>query len=151
VFLAKMQELGWSPASVGGLTLGADPIVGAIATQSLEYSPHAIDSFLVRKEPKKHGLQKFIEGVADEDTRGLPVVIVDDVCTTGGSTALAINKAREAGMHVIGALCLVDREQGAPQALTMELGCPFESIFTLSELLAAEEQSYIETAVTSAA
>jgi orotate phosphoribosyltransferase len=131
--------------------LGADPIVGAIATQSLDHSPHPIDSFLVRKEPKKHGLQKFIEGIPDEDMRGLPVVIVDDVCTTGGSTALAINKAREAGMHVIGALCLVDRENGAPQTLTVQLGCPFESIFTLSELLAAEEHQSLEPAIASAA
>ncbi len=149
VFLEKIAELGWRPAAVGGLTMGADPIVIAIARESNEPPYGPIDAFLVRKEPKKHGLQKFIEGI--ESTRDLPVVIIDDVCTTGGSTAIAIQYARDAGMNVIGALCLVDREMGAASKLTKDLNCPFEGIFTLGELLAAEDQSALEPASASAA
>ena len=132
LFLDKMEEKDWRPEAIGGLSLGADPIVIAVARQSLERGP-AIDAFLVRKEAKKHGTQKFIEGLAR--TEKLNVVIVDDVCTTGGSTADAIVRAQEAGMRVLGAICLVDRESGAREMLWNRFQCPFEWIFTLSELL----------------
>lgn len=131
VFLAKMFDRGWHPDAVGGLTMGADPIAAAIARESVaEDSP--IDFFVVRKEPKKHGLQKYLEGLPAP--QGLRVVIVDDVCTTGASTIKAVERCREAGMAVLGAVCLVDREQGAQEALA-EINCPLESIFTLEELV----------------
>lgn len=132
LFLDKMEERGWRPRAIGGLSLGADPIVTAVARESLERGP-GIDAFLVRKEAKKHGTEKFIEGL--EQAEGLPVVIVDDVCTTGGSTADAIARAQEAGMRILGALCLVDREAGAQQMLKERFGCDFDWIFRLSELL----------------
>jgi orotate phosphoribosyltransferase len=131
LFLEKMEQHGWEARAIGGLSLGADPIVTAVARESLERGP-AIDAFLVRKEAKKHGTQKFIEGL--EKTEGLPVVIVDDVCTTGGSTADAIVRAKEAGMRVLGALCLVDREAGAREMLQERFGCRFDWIFRLTEL-----------------
>lgn len=131
-FLETMRGRNWSPAAVGGMSVGADPIAAAVARESLEFGPH-IDSFLVRKEPKKHGTQKFLEGI--EITGPLDVVIVDDVCTTGGSTVQAIERAREAGLHVLGAICLVDREMGAQQAIEEGLRCPFDRIFTLREVL----------------
>jgi orotate phosphoribosyltransferase len=137
LFLDKMDKNGWNARAIGGLTLGADPIVTAVARESLERGG-AIDAFLVRKEAKKHGTQRFIEGI--EETQDLPVVIVDDVCTTGGSTADAIGKAKEAGMRVLGAICLVDRETGAADLLKTQFACPFDRIFTLSELL--EDESY---------
>lgn len=130
--LKKMEQHGWNAEAIGGLSLGADPIVTAVARESLE-GGRVIDAFLVRKEAKKHGTQKFIEGI--EQTEGLPVVIVDDVCTTGGSTADAIAKAKEAGMRVLGAICLVDREAGAQEMLKERFGCDFDWIFRLSELL----------------
>ena len=133
LFLEKMDQHGWKPKAIGGLSLGADPIVTAVARESLERGHDAIDAFLVRKEAKKHGTQKFIEGL--EQTEDLPVVIVDDVCTTGGSTADAIVKAKEAGMRILGAICLVDRETGAQEMLKSEFGCAFDWIFRLSELL----------------
>ena len=133
-FIDKIHEHGWPVDAVGGLIIGADPIVMAIARESLN-TERAINAFLVRKEPKKHGLQKFIEGL--EDPRGLNVVIIDDVCTTGDSTKKAIDVAREAGLKVQGALCLVDREEGAAD-LMHELGCPFDWIFTLEELKEAD-------------
>jgi orotate phosphoribosyltransferase len=136
LFLDRMAERGWQPTAVGGLTMGADPICLAIARESLERGME-IDCFLVRKESKKHGMMKFIEGLAP-DSR-LDVVIIDDVCTSGGSTRIAIQHAREAGLRVLGAICLVDREEGAREAIEDELGCPFARIFTLSELTEPSE------------
>jgi orotate phosphoribosyltransferase len=131
LFLQKIAERGWRPAAVGGLTLGADPIAMAIAHES----SGRIDAFVVRKEPKRHGTMKFVEGLVE--LSGTPVVIIDDVCTTGGSTITAIENARAAGLQILGALCLVDREMGAAQNIEA-LDCPFDRIFTLSEL---KEQS----------
>jgi orotate phosphoribosyltransferase len=131
-FLSKIEEHRWHPAAVGGLVIGSDPIVMAIAHESVRFR-FQVDAFLVRKEPKKHGLKKFIEGISA--TGGLDVVIIDDVCSTGGSTALAIERSRESGLNVLGAVCLVDREMGAKHSIENSLGCPFDSVFTLSELL----------------
>ena len=130
-FVAKMRERGWQPYAVGGLTMGADPIVTAVSRESLEYGLE-INGFLVRKEAKKHGRQQFLEGLPDTD--GHDVVVVEDVCTTGGSALKAIERARDAGLNVIGAVCLVDREQGGREAIEA-VGCPFERIFTMAELL----------------
>jgi orotate phosphoribosyltransferase len=130
MFLERMQEQGWRPMAVGGLTMGADPISAAIASESLK-GPVPIDFFVVRKEPKKHGMQKFLEGVANPE--GLQVVVVDDVCTTGGSTITAVERCREAGMLVLGAICLVDREQGARENLAA-IGCELVSVFRLRDL-----------------
>lgn len=130
-FLRKIQARNWRPDAVGGLTLGADPIAFAIARESLD-AGRAIDAFVVRKEPKKHGMQRFIEGL--DQPQGRAVVILDDVCTTGGSTVQAIERAKGAGMNVLGAVCLVDREMGAPELLASQFGCALESVFKLSEL-----------------
>ena len=135
LFLDKFAQRGWRPKAVGGLTMGADAIAASIAHQSLSRGL-AIDSFVIRKEPKKHGMKKFLEGMIDPS--GAPVVILDDVCTTGGSTVLAIERAREAGLEVLGACCLVDREMGAQPAIEDTLDCPFDRIFTLTELIALE-------------
>ena len=91
-----------------------------------------MQSFTARKEQKKHGTKKFIEGI--ETPRGLNVVIIDDVCTKGDSTGLAIDHAQDAGMNVLGAVCLVDREAGARELLARKYGLRLESIFTLSQL-----------------
>jgi len=142
-FLQKMREFGWTPEAVGGLTLGADPIAFAIARESLE-TGHPISAFVVRKEPKKHGTQKFIEGL--ESTEGKSVVMLDDVCTRGDSTAQAIAKAQDAGMRVLGAICLVDRQQGATELLAGK-GTVLVSIFTLAELVAHKDGLHLATGV----
>jgi orotate phosphoribosyltransferase len=134
--LRKLHSRGWLPEAVGGLTLGADPIAYAIARESLE-TGHPINAFIVRKEPKKHGMQRYIEGL--DQTEGRQVVIIDDVCSKGGSTAQAIEKAKAAGMHVLGALCLVDREMGAAELLDSRFGCALDSIFKLSDLRTQDE------------
>ena len=132
-FLRKLDSRGWLPEAVGGLTLGADPIAFAIARESSE-TGRLINAFIVRKEPKKHGTQRYIEGL--EQTEGRQVVILDDVCTKGGSTAKAIEQAKAAGMRVLGALCLVDREVGAAELLDRRFGCSLDSIFKLSDFAA---------------
>jgi orotate phosphoribosyltransferase len=135
LFLRKIEERGWRPAAVGGLTLGADPIAMAIAHESGN-TGRPIDAFVVRKEPKKHGTMKFVEGLLE--LGGTEVVIIDDVCTTGGSTITAIENARAAGLRILGAICLVDRQMGAAQNIEA-LDCPFDAIFTLSELKERDE------------
>jgi orotate phosphoribosyltransferase len=132
LFLQKIIDCHWFPEAVGGLTLGADPIAFAIARESLE-SPHPINAFIVRKDQKTHGMGRVIAGL--EHTQDLPVVIIDDVCTKGGSTAQAIRSAKDAGMRILGAICLVDRRQGATELLRDEFGLSLESIFTLPELV----------------
>jgi orotate phosphoribosyltransferase len=131
IFIEKMHDRGWMPDAVGGLTMGADPIVTAISRESLEYGL-SIDGFLVRKEAKRHGRQQYIEGLPDTGVRR--VIIVEDVCTTGGSALTAVKHARSAKLEVLGVIALVDREQGGGAAIDA-MGCPFERIFTMSELL----------------
>jgi orotate phosphoribosyltransferase len=135
-FLDVIERNGWRPRAVGGLIIGADPIVIAIARESLDRG-NPIDAFLVRKEAKAHGMKKFVEGIEYEGS--IDVVMVDDVCSTGGSTIDAIEKARQANMNVLGAVCLVDREMGAGEAMA-RVGCRFDSVFRISELLAYEEE-----------
>ena len=143
--------------AVGGLTMGADPLVSNIASASawaladcheiaslsrdLEIEPNEepiptlIHGFLVRKAEKTHGTGRKIEGFLKP---GAHVVIVDDVCTTGGSTITAIEATREAGMHVAGVFCLVDREQGGRANIEAAApDVPFLSVFTATEVRAA--------------
>ena len=110
--------------------MGADPIAFAIARESLDRPP-IIDCFVVRKEKKPHGMQKLVEGLASTD--GLKVVIVEDVCTKGESTALAIRNAKSSGMEILGAICLIDREAGGADLLRDEYGVELASIFKLPD------------------
>jgi orotate phosphoribosyltransferase len=128
------------PAAVGGLTMGADPIVSNVATASAYHAQQhhgapLIHGFLVRKAEKSHGTGRRIEGFFEKEA---PVVIVDDVCTTGASTITAIEAARESGMRVIGAVCLVEREEagGRPAVEEAANGAPFLSLFTANDVRA---------------
>lgn len=134
VFLDLFQQQGWHPHAVGGLTLGADPIVTAIAVISAQrHTP--IHGFLVRKGEKMHGMGQRIEGFQE---KGASVVIVDDVCTTGGSTIQAIQAAREFGFNILAAACLVEREEAAGRSAVEQAAAPapFFSIFTSSHIKA---------------
>ena len=130
LFRRKMEEKMWFPDAVGGLTMGADPIAFAIARESLDRLP-TIDCFIVRKERKAHGMQKVVEGL--DSTEGRKVVVLDDVCTKGESTALAIENAKSVGMEILGAVCLIDREAGATELLRDRFGVELASIFKLSD------------------
>lgn len=133
VVLDRIRARGWNPRAVGGLTMGADPVACAVAHVS-QHTDLPVDAFVVRKAGKGHGRKRAVEGLPA--TEGLRCVVLDDVCTTGGSTIQAVERAREVGMEVLGACCLVDREQGAAAALAAA-GCRLEAIFTMNELLGA--------------
>ncbi len=135
VFLDLFRQQGWQPQAVGGLTMGADPIVVAAAVISAQ-SGTPIHGFLVRKSEKAHGMGRRIEGFQEKGAR---VVIVDDVCTTGGSTIQAIEAAREFGFNIIGVACLVEREEakGRPDVERAAAPAPFISVFTSSDVKAA--------------
>jgi len=130
VFLAEIQQRGWKPRAIGGLTMGADPIVVAVSVVSGE-----VDGFLVRKAEKQHGTGQRIEGFREKGAR---VVVVDDVCTTGASTVQAIEAAREFGFEIVGVMCLVEREEakGRPNVEKAAGAVPFVSIFTANEVRA---------------
>ena len=129
--LELLDEMGLKPDAIGGLSMGADPLVTAVGVVSaLEKRPLA--GFLVRKEAKKHGRQRQIEGL--ENPFGKKVVIVDEVCTTGGSTQEAIDAAEREGCQVIAVISLVDREEGGSDRLRAKYN--YRSIFTARELLA---------------
>jgi orotate phosphoribosyltransferase len=126
--------------AVGGLTMGADPIVSNVATASawratLRPDAPLLHGFLVRKAEKAHGTGRRIEGFHRPGAR---VVIVDDVCTTGASTIAAIEAAREAGMVVAAVVCIVEREEanGRPAVETAAQGAPFLRLFTANDVRA---------------
>jgi orotate phosphoribosyltransferase len=124
VFLDQIREQGWEADAIGGLTMGADPIVVAVAVTSGK-----MHGFLVRKSEKRHGTGQRIEGFREKGTR---VVIVDDVCTTGSSTVQAIEAAREFGFEIVGVMCLVERQDahGRPNVEKAAAPANFISIFT---------------------
>ncbi|MGA2349865.1 MAG: orotate phosphoribosyltransferase [Terracidiphilus sp.] len=138
--LELLEEHGIEAEAVGGLTLGADPIVSNVATasawraQSKPGSP-LIHGFLVRKAEKVHGTGRRIEGF---NSPGARVVIVDDVCTTGASTINAIEAAREARMIVAAVVCIVEREEanGRPAVEAAAARAPFFSLFTADQVRA---------------
>lgn len=128
VFIEEIRQRGWKPRAIGGLTMGADPIVVAVSVVSGEY-----EGFLVRKAEKQHGTGQRIEGFRE---KGAKVVIVDDVCTTGASTMQAIEAAREFGFEIVGVMCLVEREEakGRPNVEKIAAPAPFVSIFTANDV-----------------
>ncbi len=128
VFLAEIREQGWEADAIGGLTMGADPIVVAVAVTS-----GTMHGFLVRKAEKQHGTGQRIEGFSE---KGAQVVIVDDVCTTGSSTVQAIEAARDYGFEIIGVMCLVERQDahGRPNVEKAAAPANFISIFTATEV-----------------
>jgi orotate phosphoribosyltransferase len=130
VFLEEIQGRGWRADAIGGLTLGADPVVVAVAMTSGK-----LNGFLVRKAEKHHGTGQRIEGFREKGAR---VVIVDDVCTTGSSTIQAIEAAREFGFEVVGVVCLVEREEAGGRANVEKAArpAPFLTIFTATEVRA---------------
>ena len=125
---ALMRELtaDWDFDAVGGLTLGADPV----ATSIMHADGRPIDTFVVRKAVKEHGMQRRIEG---PDIAGKRVLVVEDTSTTGASPANAVLAAREAGAEVIGVATVVDRDTGADEVIRAQ-GVPYRSLLGLTDL-----------------
>ena len=139
VFAELIRQHAPHAEAVGGLTMGADPLVSNTAAASawwqlLHPDVPSVHGFLVRKATKTHGTGRQIEGYVRE---GASAVVIDDVCTTGGSTITAIEAVRAAGMQVAAVLCLVDREQGGRANIEAVTGeAPFLSVFTASDVRA---------------
>jgi len=128
VMYALLKE--FDPDGAGGLTLGADPIAYSVSFVSLmDGSP--IKPFVVRKEPKGHGMKRQIEGLLNPGQR---VAVLEDVVTTGSSSLKAVKACREYGLEVIGVFTVVDREEGGRENIERE-GLPLYSVFKISELL----------------
>ena len=128
--LAEVRSLVPDVQAVGGLTMGADPIASAVSLTSF-LADRPIPAFYVRKEPKGHGTQQWIEG-----RKGIPegarVCVLEDVVTTGGSTLKAIERCRQEGLDVGGVVALVDREEGGKAAVEAA-GVVIRSLFQRSD------------------
>ncbi|MEO5936834.1 MAG: orotate phosphoribosyltransferase [Terriglobales bacterium] len=147
VMADTIHDKGWRPKAIGGMTMGADPIVTAVSimsaqqiqtraparTKPVDGNDFWVHGFLVRKQEKEHGTARRIEGFSKKMSK---VVIVDDVCTTGASTIAAIQAARDFGFDVIGVVCLVEREEAGGRAAVEQAAAPakFVSIFTAKEV-----------------
>lgn len=131
--LAAIDGAGWNVDSVGGLTLGADPVSYAIAYASAirDGGGRLVRAFTVRKEAKQHGTGKLIEGPFRSGDR---VAVIEDVITTGGSAKKAIAAVRAAGGDVVGVLALVDREEGGREAIEAE-GVPVLALARASDIM----------------
>jgi len=116
--------------AIGGPTLGADPMIGAIGVLSL---PSGIPkkTFIIRKTPKAHGKQQQVEG--PPLTEGDRVILIDDVATTGQAFIESIDVLTKIGVTVVKAVCIVDRGEGAKEAVAAK-GCEFESLFDITEI-----------------
>ena len=131
--------------SIGGLTMGADPIASSIGIFAhLEDSSSELQTFVVRKVPKTHGRHKLIEG---NFSAGDSVVIVDDVITTGGSTLQAIEAVKEAGGEIAFVIVLVDRQEGGRENIEKH-GYRVVPIFTREDLIGAHAPRRSDIAIT---
>lgn len=118
--------------AIGGPTLGADPLVSSVATWSaLNGDP--LDAFIIRKGAKGHGTGQSIEGLANIK-EACPVVVMEDVVTTGGSTLRSIDRCKEAGLNVVGVVALVDRCEGGRQSIEQE-GITLYSLYSREDFL----------------
>lgn len=132
VLLDVLEEAGLGPGeidAVGGLTLGADPVAGALLHAAASRGQD-LDAFVVRKEGKAHGMQRRIEG---PDVAGRRVVAVEDTSTTGGSVMTAVEALREAGAEVVAVAVIVDRGTGARERIEAE-GLPYHYVYGLADL-----------------
>jgi len=129
VMLDLLSDAGLSPDAVGGLTMGADPVATAMLHQASARGM-SLDAFVVRKEAKKHGMARQVEG---PDISGKNVVILEDTSTTGGSPLAAAQAAEEAGAKVLAIATVVDRDTGARAAIE-SAGYAYYSALSLSDL-----------------
>jgi orotate phosphoribosyltransferase len=135
LFHMMIEELAPSAVAVGGLTLGADPLATATSVLGFQAGkPRA--TFIVRKEPKGHGTNQWVEST--KLPAGAPVVILEDVVTTGASTLRAIERSRAAGFTVLHAIGLVDRMEGGREAVMAQ--APLTTLFTKRDFLPAGDE-----------
>ena len=133
--LLRVLTADWAYTAVGGLTLGADPVAGAVlhaavAERAVEPDTPPVDAFVVRKATKQHGMQRLIEG---PDITGRRALVVEDTSTTGASVLTAVRAVRDAGATVVGVVTVVDRDTGAREAIEAE-EVPYRALLGLADL-----------------
>lgn len=124
--LLRQLTRDWEYVAVGGLTLGADPVAAAM----MHASGPALDSFIVRKDAKRHGMQRRVEGPG---VTGRRVLALEDTSTTGGSVLTAVDALREAEAEVVGVVTVVDRDTGAREAVEAA-GLEYRHLLDLTDL-----------------
>ena len=129
LLLARLSK---DSVGIGGMTLGADPIACATVALSVQYG-RPVHGFIIRKEPKGHGTGRYLVGEGNLPP-GSSVTMVEDTTTTGGSLLKAIQRAEDAGLKVVQCITIVDREEGAAEAL-QNAGYDLEALTTRTELL----------------
>jgi len=130
--LARIRDLPGSVSAVAGVELGGCPLASAVAYASAG-GDDAVDAIYIRKEAKKHGTRRMLEG-ADGLSSGARLVVVEDTVTTGGSTIRAINTVREAGFEVAGVVAVVDRLEGGAAAIA-EAGVNFNALYDRTDFM----------------
>jgi orotate phosphoribosyltransferase len=128
-----LEQVETDASAVAGLTLGADPLVSAVALQAA-LAGRELDALIVRKEAKGHGTGAWLEGPLPPD--GSVITVLEDVVTTGGSSLKAVTQLREAGYRVNRVVTIVDRQEGGLEAMTAA-GLELRSLFLLDEVAAA--------------
>ncbi|MEN6451260.1 MAG: orotate phosphoribosyltransferase [Thermoguttaceae bacterium] len=126
--LLDLLAAGKMPDAVGGMSIGADPITAAVVTMSAVRNTPLL-GFMVRKEPKGHGTNRYLEGPVQP---GQTAVIVEDVVTTGGSSLVAIERAESFGLKIAGVLAIIDRMEGGAQAFAQR-GYRFASLLSIRD------------------
>jgi orotate phosphoribosyltransferase len=124
--LELLQDIPFT--AIGGMVIGADPIVGGVLVAAAEQG-RSLDGFLVRKEAKGHGTQKYVEGPVKP---GAKVVVIDDVVTTGGSALQAVERIVEFGCEVVCVVGIVDRKEGGAANFKSK-GLPFRSLLSIED------------------
>ncbi|WP_147822362.1 orotate phosphoribosyltransferase [Salidesulfovibrio onnuriiensis] len=119
---------------VGGMTLGADPLVSSVTVLS-HVEGRSLPGFIIRKKPKGHGTNQYLEGLQNFEP-GAKVALLEDVVTTGGTLVTAAERVRDAGLEISAVLTVLDREEGGRENLA-KAGLKLDAIFTRGELLEA--------------
>jgi orotate phosphoribosyltransferase len=127
--------------AVGGMIIGAYPVAIAVS-DAADRKGIQIPTFIVRKEPKVHGMKKYIEGPVEP---GMRVLVVDDVVTSGKSTVDAINRCRDEGLQVVIAIAIIDRQEQGGRENIEKTGVSFDTILTLKDLLNAYQEQKLKT------
>ena len=133
--IQKMRAQGLDIKGVGGLTMGADPLSTGVSMYSQDQKNQLFACY-IRKEPKAHGTQQWLEGMKNFSP-GDKIIILEDVVTTGGSTLKSVERARLGGLDVVGVITAVDREEGGAENIKAA-GLPFDAVLTKTKILEAK-------------
>lgn len=134
--LEEVEQLPERPVAIGGLTIGADPIVAGVIAEAYRRGHFLVHGSIVRKEPKKHGTRNKIE---NQQPAGTKIVVIDDVITSGNSIRKACGELLEAGYQLVGIIAIIDRQAGGKEALEKDYHCPVRTLYRRDDFPALRE------------